>query len=981
VSEADVHFDLYRHLQNAIEDQPRRGQITYGNTRPEYSEGISGRADLVVFGESNDPVLVIEAKKPGDSGNRDIDPYSPDVIEQALEYATKLGAPFSATYNGSRLVLFQTLEPGKPFLQRATKSYEISSVSKFAGELLNEVSRFESEQAQWDSLDDAFIKRVKALHEYVSPQINDSLQNKIKGDESFQTSFEEWADKQGLEYSDADKNEREDILQNFSEQATYLLINKILFYKILENSPAYCDEVSPLAVSIHRVQEDLEDHFDKIVADVDFEAIFEHDDIYSRIPLDPVAEKIREFVIELDDQDLTQFDSDVIGRIYEGVIPHERRHEMGEYYTPPAVCDLITRLCLVSSSDTVIDPACGSGGFLVSSYKRLQELFPESSGAHTEILSRIYGIDINRFPAHLSAINLAIQDLESYTEDVHIEVSDFFDVAPDTQRFGRVVAGLSGREWKNNVSDEVIGGFDAVVGNPPYIRATSLDDKDRIRSHLSDLDATDLSKQMDIYGYFITHSTRFLSDGGRLGFITSDRWMDTDYGADLQELLLDNYCIDAIIRFDRQTFDDALVGASIIIASKESDTATRDENTVKFLRVREPLEIDELESIIREDTASDQMINDTEYRLVTRRQADLYNQNKWKPYFLGSPVYFDLYAQEHTTELQNIAHVSRGITSGANPFYYGRREDWEDLGLTDYTKPLLKATGQLDRIRFDKEDAKEWGVLDIHDIVERGVEESKADEKESEEYRDIDPAERAKQWMKDNGHQALAEYIEQGEDKGYHERPTTSSRSVWYDLGELDAPKILTTDFTWRIFRSVWNEAGAAVNDQFYCIEPHEEIDDKVLCGILNSRFAWLMVELRGRWAGGQGMTRARIKVYETEELPVPDPITMTSEEKTRISNAFEELMRKEDDLDEDKRTVENTKDEREELDRAVLATLGMEDRVDDLRNAVEEQIALREQDAGQRTQVLVNRPQETEIIALEGVTETRDSTTLSDFS
>ena len=981
MSEADVHFELYRHIQNAIDEKPNRGRIEFGGARPEYNEGISGRADLVIFDSSDEPVLVIEAKKPGDSGNRKIDPYSPDVIEQCLEYATKLGAPFSATYNGSRLVLFRTLEPGKPFLQRATKSYEISSVPKFAGELLDEVSRFEQEQAQWDSLDDAFIKRVKSLHEHVSPRIENSLRKELDDDESFQTSFVKWADKQGLEYSSADEDKKDEIIENFSEQATYLLINKILFYKKIEKKTAYGDEIPSLAVSIHRVQEDLEDHFNKIVDDVDFEAIFQHDEIYSRIPLNEVSEKIRDFVIELDDQDLTQFDSDVVGRIYEGVIPHERRHEMGEYYTPPAVCDLITRLTINSSSNTVLDPACGSGGFLVSSYNRIRELLPESNGGHASILSRIHGVDINRFPAHLSAINLAIQDLESYTEDVHIEVSDYFDVAPDTQRFGRVVAGLSGQEWQHGNSEESLGGFDAVVGNPPYIRATSLDDKNRIRNHLSELDADDLSKQMDIYGYFITHSTQFLSDGGRLGFITSDRWMDTDYGSDLQKFLLDNYSINSVIRFDRQTFDDALVGASIIIATKEGEESIRNDNTVKFLRVREPLEIGEIEDIVRDDVSADQMINGQNYRLVTRRQGDLYKQDKWKPYFLASPIYFELYGSEYTTELQNIADVSRGITSGANPFYYARTEEWEELGLTEYTKPLLKATGQLDRIRFDEEDGKEWGVLDVHEYVEKAIEESKEREKETEEYKDIEPSEIAKSWMKDNGHQELAEYIEWGEDKGYHSRPTTSSRKVWFDLGDLETPKILTTDFTWRVYRSVWNEAEAAVNDQFYCIVGNEEIDDKVLCGILNSRFAWLMVELRGRWAGGQGMTRARIKVYETEELPVPDPRKMTDDEKDRIVNAFDDLMDKEDELDEEDRTVENTEEERTELDSAVLATLGMEDRVDDLRNAVEEQIALREQDAGERTAVLVNRPEKTEVIDLEGVTETRDSTTLDDFS
>jgi hypothetical protein len=471
-----------------------------------------------------------------------------------------------------------------------------------------------------------------------------------------------------------------------------------------------------------------------------------------------------------------------------------------------------------------------------------------------------------------------------------------------------------------------------------------------------------------------------LREGARGGASTRDRWSDTAYAGHLQQSILHNNRPNPTIPFVRRKSDDALVGASIIIATKEADRTHRDENTIKFLRVREPLEIEEIESILCTDEAPDQMINDPEYRLVTRRQGDLYGEDKWRAFFLADSVYYDLYANDNTTQLQNVAEVSRGITSGANPFYYGRKGEWQDLGLTEYTKPLLKATGQLNRIRFDDESAEEWGVLDIHKYVQRGIRKSREAETDSEEYTHMDPADRAKEWMKENDHETLAEYIGWGEDKGYHERPTTPSRKVWYDLGDLETPKILTTDFTWRIFRSVWNEAGAAVNDQFYCIKAHEGIDDKTLCGILNSRVAWLMVELRGRWAGGQGMTRARIKVYETEELPIPDPRTMTEDEEERIQDAFEALMEKEDELDEEERNVENTEEERTELDRAVLATLGMEDRVDDLRAAVEEQVALRERDAGERTEVLVNRPQETEVIDLEGVSETRESTTLSDF-
>jgi len=973
MSEADIHFALYHHLQNAIEEEPVRGTTRYGAVRPEYGEGISGRADLVVFDASDNPLLVIEAKKPGDNGNRDIDPYSPDVMEQALEYGAKIGSPYCATFNASRLVLFRTLESGKPFLERATKSFEISSVEKFAGELLDEVARFHQQDASWDSLDDAFVSRMRSLHEYVTPRLEGGLAVHLESDEAFRASFADWAAKQGIEFDDAGEDERREVVKEFSEQAAYLLVNKILFYKLLENSPAYEDQVLSLAVSIHRVEEDLKDHFDAVVADVDFEAIFEHDDIFSEIPLEPVSEKVRDFIIELDDQDLTQFDSDVIGRIYEGVIPHERRQEMGEYYTPPAVCDLITRLTIDSASDKVLDPACGSGGFLVSGYHRLQDILAEPAGSHPRILDQLYGVDINRFPAHLTAINLAIQDLASYTENVNIEINDFFNVTPDTLRFGRETADAEGGRAESGLVAS-IGDMDAIVGNPPYIRSRNLDYKTRVRNHLSNVDGGFISKRMDIYGYFITHSTEFLRDGGRLGVITSDRWLDTGYGADLQQFILNHYEIDAVIKFDRQTFEDALVGTSIVILTKEDNPSNRKDNTAKFLRVRKSLEIEDIVSILREDAAENQMVDDPTYRLVTQRQADLREQDKWNVHFLAPPMYFDAIAQDSVTGLQEVAELKRGMTSGANDFYYGRREEWEGLGLAEYTAPLLKATGQLDRIRFADEDAEEWGVLDLHDLVVKALEEV------TERYEDIDRPEAVKKWLVDNGHEALVEYIEWGEDKGYHERPTTSARDIWFHLGELDYPPILMTDFTWRIYRAVWNEASATSDAQFYNIECNDEVDEKLLAGILNSRFAWLMVELRGRWAGGQGMTRARIKVYEAEELPIPDPRTMDDHEKVAIRNAFEDLMQREDELDEGEHTVENTEDERDALDRTVLEAVGMEDRLDELKQAVAALVAMRERDAGDETEVLVTRPEETEVIELEGVSAARESTTLDEF-
>jgi len=970
MSEADIHFEFYRHLQNAIEKEPQRGSRTYTKVVAEYKEEIDGRADLVVFDE-DDPAVVIEAKRPEDgSTNRDIDPYSDKVIKQAFDYAAELGAPYFATYNADRLVLFRTFEEGKKLLQRSTKSYNISSPKSFAGTFLDEIARLEEGEEKWDSLDDAFIERVRSFHEQLSPEIQTSLEEHLNDDEDFRGDFVEWAREQGTEFDELEGDARADVLENFAEQATYLLINKIIFYRILENSPTYEEEVRPLTVSIHRVREDLEDHFEEVVENVDFEAVFEHDEIYSEIPLDECADRVREFVIELEDQDLSQFDSDVIGRIYEGVIPAERRHDMGEYYTPPVICDLITEFAVDEPDDMVLDPACGSGGFLVSAYHRKRDMLPEPNGAHQRIIQSLYGIDINRFPAHLTVINLAIQDLSTYTEQVNIEVSNFFRVPPEQVRLGRERASAEGSESETEDEElvEETELFDAVVGNPPYIRQENIDDKELVRDHLSSVGGEHLSKLSDIYSYFVTYSTMFLRDGGKLGFIVSDRWLDTNYGADLQEFILDNYEIHAVVKFDTQAFEDALVGSSVILLEKQEEETERDDNVAKFVRVMESMELGEVVDLVEGDQDADLLEVTDEYRMVTRKQGTLYDEDKWNTLFMAPPVYFDLLPK--TRELSEFAEVRYGVKTGANKFFHMREDEAESLGIKPHTRPLLKATGQVNKIRFTKEDAKEWHVLEVHDLVESALENISKELGDSKENR-------VKKWLNQEGYEELLEYIEWGEQQEIHERSSCSSRDVWFDLGDLPVPHLLGTQFTWNEHRIVWNESKASCSNQFHSISLND--DQKFIGGVLNSRIAWLMNELHGRHAGGQGMTRLQTMVQETKKLPVISPSEPSEKEYNRVVKAFENLMEREDELDEDT-PPEAKEDERDELDRAVLSVLDMEDRLDELKQAVKGLVDMRRKSAGERTELLVERSDEKEVIELAGVEEVHESKTLEDF-
>jgi hypothetical protein len=215
-----------------------------------------------------------------------------------------------------------------------------------------------------------------------------------------------------------------------------------------------------------------------------------------------------------------------------------------------------------------------------------------------------------------------------------------------------------------------------------------------------------------------------------------------------------------------------------------------------------------------------------------------------------------------------------------------------------------------------------------------------------------------KRWLAANGHDALLEYVRSGEADGYHERSSLASREVWFDLGDLPRPRILTTMFTWRVHRVYWNEPGAATSDQFYYVDPDPAVDEEVLAGVLNSRIVWLANELLGRRAGGAGMTRLQTKVYETERWPVPDPRELDDRRRDAIRSAFRALQKRELAVDEP--TIQATEAERDALDRAVIPALGL-DRDDEvvlqeLKRGVRAMVAMRDEGAGERTSVLVDR-------------------------
>uniref|UniRef100_A0A7J2T9L8 site-specific DNA-methyltransferase (adenine-specific) n=1 Tax=Ignisphaera aggregans TaxID=334771 RepID=A0A7J2T9L8_9CREN len=384
--------------------------------------------------------------------------------------------------------------------------------------------------------------------------------------------------------------------RNLSRMMTYALVSKILAYKVLE---LHYDipRLSPLDIEKLgiRSSEDVINTLNKFFEDArkkleerlnikDFGPIFQTG-LYDKIALKGLDAITRiNALIEIADaiKESLRHLPGILGYVYEGFIPPRERHQLGQFYTPPAIARLITRWAIRSKDDRVLDGGCGSGTFLIEAYKRLLllkfnkvygENFPickEEVNEHQEILNNLYGVDINAFASQLSVLHLMFMEPRCPFLKLNVETKDFFSLT------------------KGNIL------FDAVIGNPPYTRWVEIPEstKELIKERVGDLmRAYDLvpdigrGREPGIYVYWILHATKnLLRNGGRLGMIISNMWLQTNYGIGFGKFLLNNYKIKALIDISYRLFE-ALISTVIILAEKEPSSEARENNTVLLVRI------------------------------------------------------------------------------------------------------------------------------------------------------------------------------------------------------------------------------------------------------------------------------------------------------------------------------------------------------------------------------------------------------------
>jgi type I restriction enzyme M protein len=915
--------------------------------------------DIVIFEspKSERVLCLIELKPPYFS------PFDEKELKNpAREKANRRKAKYFATSNFQWLIWFNTekanrMEPEErqiidKFLLSSIENLDDIEDARFKNPILKGIEKFLEELVRIHTgikpepllpIDEFLIFRLQEkiyrLARYYKPIIRDEAHKNT----DFLKKFKKWFIEQQwtFTYSDSD-------FEKAARQTAYLLINKILFYDVLQSKRSGQLDFLTIPDDLTKgglLQTTLQGYFDYVLKEIDYETIYSTDFI-DQIAFPEnraVVEEIKELIKILKRYDFSKIGFDIIGRIFERLIPQEERHNLGQYFTNPDIVDLILGFCIKHEDDTVVDPACGAGTFLVRAYqhKRLMNL----RTPHQEILKTLWGVDIAKFPAHLSTINLAVNDLSVDENYPQILNEDFFNLSPMEKMGGdearkKGLTTLSGKTILIPHPKAV----DCVVGNPPYTRQeeiTEITGKESYKESMIEKalfdgkrKLADISKRAGIHAYFFVHGTKFLKDGGRFGFIVSNSWMDVDYGKGLQELFFKNYKIIAIIESKvERWFEDADINTCVIILEKCKDQKERDESLIRFIYLFKPLRyfippahdmwekqkqrLDAIENLKKTILFHNNFYQTDEYRIYPKKQSELweegfdteegkYTGSKWGKYLRAPEIFFKILekGKDKLVPLKEIADVRFGIKTGANEFFYLTEEDIKERGIEKefwmhkdkesnwMPNYVIRSPRECKSIIVNSKDLK-YRLLMIH--------------KDKEELKGTN----------------VLKYIKKGEKQRYYERPTCASRKRWYELPDIKAP-ILSKRFVDITFGYFLNPLNLFIGDTFFVISPKDKADILRIAAYLNSTVGSFLTEVYGRTVMGEGV----LLIYGPEIVPMPivKP-RLLSDGKTKIvknyssgkiNSIFDEIGANYPD----KVTLDKVKPDRREIDKIIMGDI-----------------------------------------------------------
>jgi len=383
-------------------------------------------------------------------------------------------------------------------------------------------------------------------------------------------------------------------------------------------------------------------------------------------------------LFELSKINFAEINFDLIGDLYEHYLNEDERKEKGQYYTPHYIVEFILnrvgfsgiikgKTCGEQSrtinNKTLLDPACGSGSFLVEAAIRIRNAaLNREAEAKQNIIDNLFGSELTSFASRLAELNLIIQVLpliKRIETDEEKEMQSFIVCTADSLLKIYNHGETAGSE-KEPVEDDVLinlvankNDFDFVVGNPPYVGEKGHKEMFRPLQNHPYWQHFYQGKSDYLY-YFIILGLSKLAEGGKFGFITTQYWLTADGAGTLRKYILEHAKIIEIIDFKGiKLFPEAQGQENIVfVLEKCSTESERANHKIKIIQFK------------NEWVNSSQKYIDSQNKVTT-------NYDRWIE-LLTNPKQFELFADPGKVNFmlgkdkrESIADVYySGITQG-----------------------------------------------------------------------------------------------------------------------------------------------------------------------------------------------------------------------------------------------------------------------------------------------------------------------------
>ncbi|EGR2126792.1 N-6 DNA methylase [Vibrio cholerae] len=327
--------------------------------------------------------------------------------------------------------------------------------------------------------------------------------------------------------------------------------------------------------------------------------------------------------------------------------PLSKKRELGAYYTPPELSQVLTDWAIVRSDEEILEPSFGGCGFFDSSIKTLRRLGCKSPE------KQLYGVDID---GHAFSILSEKFGHMVETSNRFIQ-NDFISVQP---------------------SDFSVNEFDVVLGNPPYVSMHNMTEKQREACekvlHNSPFSGLTMGRNASLWAFFLLHSLSFIKEGGRVAWVLPSSLLHADYAKRLLAIHKRHFYSVKVLKLAERFFKEEGAQETSVILIAEGFSAEPMENS--------HFSVASVENVIELKQAIETQLQATESG-VDSYKLDIVSREARK-------AYFDLMNSESSKPIGHYADIKIGMVTGANKYFIVDKKTIEKFGLPeDVLQPAI----------------------------------------------------------------------------------------------------------------------------------------------------------------------------------------------------------------------------------------------------------------------------------------------------